>query len=354
VGAKRSKKTTVDSFNGHIHGLYAATRLIYISLHIAYLDDEKPVGIMLIAAPGMGKSMLLTRFKSDKILLFNDLTGWGFETVLMGLKRLKLGYIVVPDLLRIMARKRGWESFLTLTNIVLEEGLEALRRFDIDVKFEKPINFGVITAITTDCFKLHRDQFGKTGFGSRFGKFAYNYEKSDLARIEKKVSVKSTFKLPPIKINPSMGSKKSTKITVSPKIARCIQRLGRLMSGNKPPAFRSIDFVRRLTKARAFSEGRTAANMDDIKEIYALIPFFVPPYPTATDLEYFLLMEFDRKILNEAGYSEDEIYDARTRIARKNIRWDLVVNGDIGGQETNENKEESGNVKQINFPSPVH
>jgi hypothetical protein len=48
-------------------GLSACEQLIRIALHIPYLKDEKPIGIMLIAQPGMGKSMVLTRFKSDNI-----------------------------------------------------------------------------------------------------------------------------------------------------------------------------------------------------------------------------------------------------------------------------------------------
>jgi hypothetical protein len=327
---KRKKIADADTMPEkpvYIIGLQAATRLMYIALHIPYLKDEKPVGIMMIAQPGMGKSMLLTRFESENIMRFNDLTGWGFEKVLTEMSKLQLGYAVVPDLLRLMARKRGWEAFLTLSNIVLEEGIEALRRYDVNLKLDSPINFGIITAMTTECYRLHRDKFGRTGFGSRFGKFSYSYEASDYVRIEKLVATKSTYTLPKIVIAPPEEQLEDGSVEVSAEMAYSIQRLGKMLGNGKPPHFRSIDFVRRLCKARAFSENRKEVLIDDIKEVYALTPFFVPPYPTATDLEYYLLMSYSHREIEGFGYAISEIETAEERIHKKGIHWDMVVRG---------------------------
>ena len=312
MNRKKKTKKKPENKEQEFIGLKAATRLLTIALHIPFLEDEKPVGILLIAQPGMGKSMLLTRFESPNILRFNDLTGWGFERTLTEMQELQRGYIVIPDLLRLMARKKGWEAFLTLTNIVLEEGIEALRRFDTNVRLDRPLNFGVITAMTTDVYRMHRDRFQKTGFASRFGKFAYSYERSDARRIENLVASKSTYQAPKIEIQ----DKVKAKVEIEKALIKPIMKIGKIMGNGKPPHFRAIDFVRRLAKARALSEGRDAVIKEDLIEIYALIPFFVPPYPTATDLEYYLLLgKNDDELLER--YTEEEIENAKYNLRSK-------------------------------------
>ena len=169
-------------------GLSACEQLIRIALHIPYLKDEKPIGIMLIAQPGMGKSMLLTRFQSDNIVTANDLTGYGLEKTILECKKISKGYIVIPDLLRLQSRKAGWQAFLTLTNVILEEGLVGIARGDLNIRFKKPVNFGILTAITADCFKTNLGYWQKVGFASRFALFSYSYEDSDYKKIEELVS----------------------------------------------------------------------------------------------------------------------------------------------------------------------
>lgn len=305
-------------------GLTACEQLIRIALHIPYLKDEKPIGIMLIAQPGMGKSMLLTRFKSDNIVTANDLTGYGLEKTILECKKISKGYIVIPDLLRLQSRKAGWQAFLTLTNVILEEGLVGIARGDLNVRFKKPINFGILTAITADCFKTSLGYWQKVGFASRFALFSYSYEDSDFKRIEELVSNKANGHYGRIAIKPPARLRGDKRIDVSPKMADHIRCVGKIMANGKPSNFRSISFIRRLVKAHALMNNRGKATMEDIRNVFALVPFFVPPYPTSTDLEYFLLKGTPMKIL-ERNYRDREIYEAERRLVNKQVYWARIV-----------------------------
>src|SRR4030042_3464158 len=176
---KKIKTPAHPSPEQSLIGLTACQQLLKLAMHIPYLKDEKPIGILLIAHPGMGKSMILTQILSDNIILISDLTGYGLESTILECKRMTRGYVVVPDLLRLQSRKAGWQAFLTLTNIILEEGLFGIARGDLNVQFKKPINFGIISAITADSFKRNLQYFNQIGFTSRFGLFSYSYEDSD-------------------------------------------------------------------------------------------------------------------------------------------------------------------------------
>ena len=305
-------------------GLTALTRLVYIALHIPYLKDEQPVGILVIARPGMGKSMLLTRFKSDNIVLLNDITGYGLEQTVRDMEGMGKGYVIIPDFLRLMARKKGYEAFLTLTNIILEEGLSGIRRADVNIRFRKPVHFGIITAMTDGCYRAHYDTFAKIGFASRFGTFAYNYEKSDYAHIEKLVSVQANTDSVTYEINPD--NLKEVNISIGPKAGEMIKKLGKLMANGKHVSFRSIKFVRKLCKARALAAGHSEIKTEDIREVFSLIPFFIPPFPISTDLEYYLCNGVKESELSK-HYEEEEIYRAKQRLLQKGLDWNYIANG---------------------------
>lgn len=301
-------------------GLTAAHMLLEIAFHIPFLADEKPIGIMMIAQPGMGKSMLLTRFESEKIMRFNDLTGWGLEQVLISCRKLDGGFVVIPDLLRLLARKNGFEAFLTMGNILLEEGYESVVRWDINVKLKRPVNAGIITALTHSCYQRYFKHFEKTGFLSRFGVFGFSYADSDRRRIANMVSQNSDTVNSKILIQPSKGEKK--KIQVPRTAAKAIKRLGTMLSNGDPAPFRSIVFIRRLCKACALMHGRRSVAIQDIRVVFALLPFLLPPHQTTTDLDYHLLRGASVNNLSKK-YSMQEINDAQQRLISRHLDWEL-------------------------------
>jgi hypothetical protein len=303
-------------------GLTAATKALELALHIPCLADEKPLGFMFVAQPGTGKSFLLTRFHSDNMLVVNDITGRGLENVIEKMQKYKQGYVNIPDLLKVMSRSKGWDAFLTLSNVLLEEGVSAISRYDKFIVFDEPVNFGIVTAMTNDVFERHKKNFEALGFLSRFGIFAFDYEKEDENRILKDLALGKTQE----------ELKYYIEVESEPKFVKIpsetglkMQSLAKMLSNGKHKPFRAINFIRRLCKANAVINKRDTVTDEDIRQVYALIPFFIPPEPLSTDLEYFILMkdkntkwEEWKEMLKEK-YDEESIYNARQRLIQKQL-----------------------------------
>jgi hypothetical protein len=308
-----------DSAVTLIIGMRAAKKAIELALHVPFLQDEKPVGMFLLAAPGTGKSTLLTRFISDHQVIVNDMTGRGLEELCKEMANRKAGVVVIPDLLRLMARPRGWQAFQTLANIVLEEGLEGIKRFDVNLKFSRPVNFGILTAMTVDAFRASRRFLERSGFLSRFGVFAFKYEAEDQARIESLIA--GGDKTDEIKY--LISPKELTEVKIPAELSEQVRFIGKTCGNGKSPHFRSIKFMRRLMKANALMNGRTEINQEDLGETYALCPFFVPPDDTSSDLDYLLLKQNQSAEAAELvqTYSTESIQAARTRLLRKQFRF---------------------------------
>lgn len=303
-------------------GLQAATKAIELSLHIPYLADERPLGFLFVAQPGTGKSFLLTKFRAENMIIVNDITGRGLENIVEKMQRFKTGYVNIPDLLKVMSRNKGWEAFLTLANIILEEGLTAISRYDKFVTFDVPLNFGIITAMTSKCFQSNRRLFERTGFLSRFGAFSFDYEQEDEKLITSRLSVGKTNGDLKYFI-PTPSEKKF--VDISPEAGHAIRSMGKLLSNGKAKPFRAVNFVRRLVKANAVMNHREKVTKDDLREVYALIPFFIPPEPISTDLDYMILKKPNatswKKYKEEtlSPYSDDSIYAARQRLIKKQL-----------------------------------
>jgi hypothetical protein len=318
---KVSKKEKIPM----LMGLRALYSLINTALHIPFIAEEMPVGILIVSKPGMGKSMLLTRFRSDNIMPLSDCTGHGLEKTVIEMEGKERGYVIISDLLKIMSRKKSWDGFITLSNIILEEGLKSLRRADVNMVFKHPIRFGLITAITSDCLEQHYNEFVKVGFASRLGIFSYNYEQSDNARIENFISIKSVNEKMFYLVEPRSRKNPICDIVVSQEMGKYIKRLGKVLANGKHESFRPIVFIRRMVKAHAYIENRNEVTIEDIQEMFALVPFFVPPSTTSTDLEYLILKGYSDEAFKNL-YTNKEIYEAHERLTKKRINWNMITN----------------------------
>jgi hypothetical protein len=95
-----------------------------------------------------------------------------------------------------------------------------------------------------------------------------------------------------------------------------------MLSSGSPAPFRSIVFVRRLCKASALMNGRRSVATQDIRIVFALLPFLLPPHQTTTDLDYHMLRGASVKNLKKR-YSEQEINDAQQRLISRHLDWEV-------------------------------
>ncbi len=306
-----------------IIGMRAAKKAVELALHVPYLEGEKPVGMFLLGAPGTGKSTLLTRFISDHQVVINDMTGRGLEELCKEMSNRQCGVVVIPDLLRLMARPMGWAAFQTLSNIVLEEGLEGIKRYDVNVKFPKPVNFGILTAMTLDAFKLNQRTFERSGFLSRFGVFHFKYEPEDEQRIESLIAAGDRTD----DIHYVIDAKDQAGISIPEPLSKKVKYVGKICGNGKSPHFRAIKFMRRLICANALAAGRKEITEEDLIEGYALCPFFIPPNETSTDLDWLILKTRTKDQANREqiialieSYSPESIAGAKARLIRKGFK----------------------------------
>ena len=223
---------------------------------------------------------------------------------------------MIPDLLRAMSRNLGWEQFKTLANILLEEGIQMIMRYDKEVSFKEPLRAGLMAAMTSQSFQHEAPMMAQSGFLSRFGIFAFAYEKEDTEKIQNDLAMGNTgddFR------DVVTTPQKRILVKIEKPEGEGIKTLGKLLANGKHPSFRSINFVRKLVKASAVMNGRDVVTKEDLNEVYSLIPFFVPPNPPSTDLEYFILKKVPTKDLIRHGYSERAIIDAKQRLFIKKL-----------------------------------
>lgn len=239
---------------------------------ITQVEGENPPGILIIAPPGTGKSFVLSSINYSKNIITNDITEGGLQKLLVEINKQGQGYLVIPDLLKVLARPNGGEAFVTLANVLLEEGVQRSTKFNLDIKFDKPLNFGMAEAITDDVFTKQQKMLEEKGFLSRHFLSGFSYCDEDIPKIKKSISRDEKF--PPLEIL----VRPSTSIKIPEKYLKWIDTMGTILGylkEDRQPYLRAIKQVRALFKAEAWANDRVTVEEVDINNVYCLLPFFV-------------------------------------------------------------------------------
>ena len=282
-------------------GLQGMTHLIRNIYLITQIEGENPPGILIIAPPGTGKSFVLSSIHYSKNIITNDITEGGLQKLLVEIEKQGQGYLVIPDLLKVLARPNGGEAFVTLANVLLEEGVQRSTKFNLDIKFDKPLNFGMAEAITDDVFLKQQKMLEEKGFLSRHYLSGFSYCQEDIPKIKKSISRDEKFV--PLEI----PVRESTSIKIPEKHLKWIDIMGTILGTlkeDRQPYLRAIKQIKALFKAEAWANNRVTVEEIDVNNIYCLLPFFVTvkllkadkhsnetkrDCSLATDAEYFLL-----------------------------------------------------------------
>lgn len=314
-------------------GLEASERFIRCSFKMIEAK-EQPIGIILVAPPGAGKSYLLTSFKGDSYIIISDISGHGLETLMIDLNSKKRGYIVLPDMIRAFGRQHSKNSLFAVLNMILEEGLTEIRRSDIRVRFTEPVKFGFIGAITPKEYMSRKKDLDSIGLSSRCFTFSFRYTPEDAESIERYIS---TNGMPKENEKILLEIDELKDIAIPEEIGKFIENIGRYLAKMKNEAysFRSIKLIRKLVRGNAALYLRTTATIEDCIVVYSFLPFIMD---SATDLDFKLLMFIGRRslidkeppthndILRRAKkYSENTINKSIYYLLEKNL---IVRHGD--------------------------
>lgn len=167
------------------------TKIVTSILWTGYVQNaEKPLSLLIIAAPEHGKSQLVKQFRYSKgIIYISDVTTYGLASKINEhLNRHEpVNHIIIPDLLNPFSRaKCVVQSFVSFLNALTEEGIAKIQTGRITV--EIPMQCGVIACLTTDQWKQHRAKWISIGFLSRFIPLSYRYSRPTVMEIFDKLS----------------------------------------------------------------------------------------------------------------------------------------------------------------------
>ena len=170
----------------HTTGLEGVSHI----LDLAYNTDmvNKPLGVILVGEPGIGKTMVIQNYKYENSVIVNDVTGPGFwDLMAQRLHKHKRGFIIVPDMGKVLARKKSQENFMWLVNIASEEGMQRTIMHKVDVDFGEKVFYGLIGAMTTETYSQHREIFESSGFISRHLIVNYGYSEKTITTIQNNI-----------------------------------------------------------------------------------------------------------------------------------------------------------------------
>jgi hypothetical protein len=232
--------------------------LVYTS---AFLKNEKPLSLFLIAPPEQSKTYFLMDKTTKYVHYSTDLSFMGLIKILQNYKEIK--QIIIPDFLKITQKKQSTKNnLLTLLNGYLEEGI-----FEINLGNSERINLkgrkgGIITSTTKTSFIQNRKIWEATGFSSRFIVLTWKYSEKTLNELLTLINEEiSSNNKEPTKINYEITEVKSSKEI------NCL--LNPLADGSP----RKLKNLQTLLKAIALSYGRNYTLRKDVQELKELSEF---------------------------------------------------------------------------------
>jgi len=159
---------------------YKVVKPILLMLETA-INIKPATGILLVAPAGSGKSALIRKIKGEGILHIDDFTGASIDTLLAENENVRL--IAVSDLNKIITRDKKTSPLSVLLNLT-EEGYVGSLRYKKNLTHQ-PKHITFVAGITTDHFRLFKDEWAKSGLLSRTILINYHYEPEELLRINK-------------------------------------------------------------------------------------------------------------------------------------------------------------------------
>lgn len=252
--------------------------IIKYALFSAWVKDERPLSLMIIARVEAGKTETVNQFIWNKgILVMTDLTYWGLlnrykEQLMAG----EINHIIIPDMIVPLNRARDTvNSLVAFLNALTEEGVKeiATYAFPEGLNLDHPIRAGIITTVARRDFDRWKDKWAAVGFTSRFLPICYDYSEETRDKIynalifrrEMAKPIKLDFPETPqyVFLPPGIAT---TAVQYSKAIGAAIETYG----------FRAQRHLQTLMMARALVKGRDAVNKEDFDVVVELSEYFYP------------------------------------------------------------------------------
>lgn len=230
-------------------------RLAYVS---AFLPDEKPLSIILLAPPEQSKTHYVLKYKTKHSHIATDLSYKGLIDILTDNKKVK--HLVIPDFLKLTEKNQSTKkNLISALNSFIEEGI-----FQVNLANKETIDFkgrrgAIITSTTKESFKQNAKNWSSMGFKSRFLPVSWEFSQETKEKVmEQIVQEKDNNQQKPENI-----SLKQNTIEVNEEVKKELISL----SDGSPRRFKNLKV---LLKALTLEKGKNYSDSEDIEELKEL------------------------------------------------------------------------------------
>jgi hypothetical protein len=164
--------------------LDALERIVEATLYSAYVKDEKPLSLLIVAKPESGKTLVLKKYRENKgIVYLTDCTAYGLtRDILPKVISGEVRHILIADLITPLSKSaKTRQSLVAFLNNLIEEGVAKMTTYA--TVWEKEVRCGLISTITDEALQDGRHEWAKMGFLSRMFIFSYSYPISTVYKI---------------------------------------------------------------------------------------------------------------------------------------------------------------------------
>lgn len=243
---------------------------LFTVLWTSRVVGERPVSVILVAAPGHGKTSILSRLRSNWTYYTDDLTSREISNALN--ENPDMSHLMLSDMTSIFNRKNSTaELTCNLLRRMIEEGL------DTDSftgrKLNRTKRIGFLTAIPPDDLSSRKvsEQLDEGGFASRFIIAKYTYSTLTKRKIHEYIRSDAYTKEPDTR--PIRFPERQSDVTITPKIAQEINLLAHDIKRD-PLGARAHHHLRAMVKAHALQNHRVVTTQSDFNKVEQYSEFF--------------------------------------------------------------------------------
>ena len=243
-------------------------KLISLALLSAYIEEEKPLSLMLVSKVESGKSALLTKFSDvPNVVMPSDVTAWGIAKHYGdALRKGKIRHILIPEFS--IPISRNWDTVKSLDTYLcglIEEGVGEIVSYKWRFATKAPYGCGVILCISNQDFKKQEANWFRIGLMSRVIPVSYDYKTDTQAAIKEYIKQRQYRK--ESKINFPIPQAKIPVTLPLPMANKLEKMVNKLITGTELYGFRWQRHLQRLAMANAVLNNRTTVELTDVETV---------------------------------------------------------------------------------------
>jgi hypothetical protein len=251
-------------------GVELVSEFVDSVVHTGFIKDDKPLSVMLIAAPESGKTSVTQDRDCTSVLTVSDMIGSGLLEELQAKPGIR--HVIINDMVSIMAHKDVTNArTFAILNMLSEEGLGKIVMPGGLAKNLGGRQVGFICCIPSQLAGDNRRWWNSTGFASRLLPFNYVYSERLLLQIKRTIIMTGLYKNKRVEkkegVNPIVEFSVSIKKSESADIQAIADSISKRLTEQ---GLRRGKQLRSLAAGRALSFNRRQVNSSDIDFLWKI------------------------------------------------------------------------------------